>query len=166
MHGNGRTFGRGVAGTLGALSLVLVFATNAWALTKTVDDPMTNMTITVQITNPSGNNFNCSGRNDTTNGNNVDTLGVSYVCQYKDTSGVWHDFEAAPASTSSNASSTGTHTYSDNPCVSSDGGANLPNGTWDLRGQADGWAINNGNRLDYKGAGAAQVGNLSVTCNN
>lgn len=147
-----------------SIVLLLLLATAALALNKSVSDPMTNMTVTVTITNPSGNNYDCSGRNSTTNGDNVDTIGVSYICQYKDGAGNWHDFESAPSSSNS-GSSTGTHTYSDNPCVSSDGGANLSAGTWDLRGQADGWTINNGNRLDFKGGGAAQVGNLTVSCN-
>jgi hypothetical protein len=161
-----RKIGRiGAVAALGT-SLVLVLATSAFALTKSVSDPMTNMTITVTITNPSGNNLNCTGRNDTTNNDDVDTIGVSEVCQYKDGSGNWHDFETAPGDTQPNSNTSGTHTYSDNPCVGSDGGANLPSGNWDVRGQAGGWTINNGNRLTFKGGGAAQVGNLTVSCNN
>ena len=45
-------------------------------------------------------------------------------------------------------------------------GANLPAGNWDIRGQAGGWTVNNGNRLTFKNSGAAQVGSVTATCNS
>lgn len=147
-----------------AFAAVLLIAGVAYALSNTVTHSNTNQTVTVTLTEPSHNTFNCGGRNDTTNGANVDTIGVSYICQYKDNGGTWHDFEAAKAHTESNASSTGTFVYTDNPCAGGDGGLNLPGGNWNIRAQADGWTINNGNRLDFKGSGAAMVGTITAEC--
>lgn len=148
------------------LILVLTVATPAFALSATVSDPQTNQTVTSIITQ-SGNTFSCSGRNSTTNGSIVDTIGVSWMCQFRDSAGVWHDFSTAPSATVSNASTTGTKgPYVDNPCVSSDGGRNLSVGDYPIRGQADGWTVNNGNRLNFQGSNAMHTGTIAtIHCN-
>jgi len=66
----------------------------------------------------------------------------------------------------SNASTTGTQgPYVDNPCTANDGGLDLPAGSYGIRGQADGWTVNNGNRLNFLGNSAMNTGKLkTVTC--
>jgi hypothetical protein len=89
----------------------------------------------------------------------VDFILVSAVCQYRDTSGNWHDFERAPANDCSNCAAVSV-SYQDNPCIGSDGGVNLPAGTWRIRGQADGYYINNGVRHDWGDGGALNTTSL------
>src|SRR5581483_5098138 len=100
-----------------------------------------------------GNNFTCTGTNRRSAGASVDFILVSAVCQYRDSAGNWHDFATAPATSCSTCASVSV-TYNDNPCIGSDGGADLPAGTWSIRGQADGYYINNGVRHDWGDGGA------------
>jgi len=58
---------------------------------------------------------------------------VSYMCQYQDTAGTWHQFDTPPSTSKYNANSSGTGYYTVRPCDS------LPSGNWYVRGQADGY---------------------------
>lgn len=118
-----------------AIAMVFVLAFSAVAANTRTDTDNGN-TVTVSI-GRSGNDFTCSGTNRRSTGAAVPFILVSAVCQYRDNNGVWHDFESASANSNTNAASVSV-SYTDNPCFGSDGGANLPAGSWKIRGQADG----------------------------
>lgn len=137
---------------LAAIS-ILVFALPALAANSRTDTNNGN-TITVTIGN-SGNTFTCSGTNRRSTGQAVPFILVSAVCQYRDTAGGWHDFETAPANSATNAATVSV-SYTDNPCIGSDGGANLAAGNWKIRGQADGrYEDPLGTNHPYNGDGGA-----------
>jgi hypothetical protein len=85
----------------------------------------------------SGNTFTCFGRNTVDPGFSISSVVVSTVCQYK-SGGNWHDFERPPSNGES-VVRIAEETYTDNPCTGTDGGANLGNGLYPIRGQADGY---------------------------
>ncbi len=117
-------------------SVVIVLGLTSLALAAnsvTFTDGGNKVTATV---GHSGNDFTCSGTNQRSNGDSVPLILVSAVCQYRDNLQVWHDFETAPSNSTAGAAV--SVTYTDNPCTASDGGADLPAGTWKIRGQADG----------------------------
>jgi hypothetical protein len=134
-----------------AVVAVTVMATAALAA-NTVTQTSNGNTLTVTIGH-SGNTFTCSATNRRSTGVQVDYMLVSVVCQYRDGAGNWHSFETAVANHCNDCANV-SKTYTDNPCTSSDGGANLPAGTWRIRGRADGYYINNGVRHDWGDGGA------------
>jgi hypothetical protein len=143
-----------------ALAMVIVAALALPAMAaNSVTQTSNSNKLTVSVGH-SGNNFSCSGTNMHSNGVAVPKVLVSAICQYRDSMGGWHDFESAPANSCTNCVSTSV-TYQDNPCVSTDGGANLPAGTWAIRGQADGyWVDGSGARHDW-GSGSAALATTS-----
>ena len=103
-----------------------------------------------------GNDFTCRATNFHANGNPVDLIVVSSVCQYR-MNGTWHDFETAPGDSKENADQV-SETYGDNPCTNNDGGANLPNGQWAIRSQGDGrWFHNDVNHPFNADGGALET---------
>ena len=100
-----------------------------------------------------GNDFACKAINFHANGNPVDFILVSAVCQYR-MNGTWHDFQTAVADSETNSDQVGV-TYPDNPCTPNDGGEDLPNGQWAIRAQGDGRWENNGINHPYNGDGGA-----------
>ena len=73
---------------------------------------------------------------------------VSYVCQYRDSAKVWHDFYTAPANYCTNCTDVqgADELY---PCNY------LARGTWYVRGQADGyWQDASGTKHQFKPSGA------------
>ena len=141
---------RALAASL-ALIVCAALATAALAA-NSVTQTSDGNTLTASVGH-SGNDFSCSGTNRRSTGASVPFILVSAVCQYQDLAGSWHSFATAPANDCGPCASVSV-TYRDNPCTSSDGGANLPAGTWRIRGRADGYYINNGARHDWGDGGA------------
>jgi hypothetical protein len=137
----------------GSLAVIVLTVMAAAALAaNSVTSTSNGNTLTATVGH-SGNDFSCSGTNRRSTGASVDFILASAVCQYQDGSGNWHSFETAPANDCSNCAAVSV-TYSDNPCTGSDGGANLPAGTWKIRGRADGYYIDSGVRHDWGNSGA------------
>lgn len=96
--------------------------------------------IRADITKPDAGHVRCGGKNTVTSA--VQTLGVSYVCQRRDSTGRWVDIGTAPSSTCSDCSSIG-FVYTTIDC------GDVGNGRWVIRAQADGWHVHyNGARHD------------------
>ena len=149
--------------TLVAGSLLLAGATTALALDSDGYD--------VQTATSNGNKISakvdkqaaskriaCAGKNERSSGYQVDYILVSYVCQYW-TGSTWADWHTAPKHDCSNCASTG---WSNNdyyyPCD------HFGSGTVSVRGQADGYYINNGFRNDFAGDGVeTDYVNFSIT---
>lgn len=116
-----------------ALVLMIVTATPASAATNV-------LTKSVSIT--TGPVWHCGGSNTLDPYTVVRTVGVSYVCQKRDSSGVWRDIGTAPSWTCSDCAGTGYH-------ETTVGCGTLGRGTWSIRAQVDGWHVHyNGTRHD------------------
>lgn len=133
-----------VVSTILALATLLVSVVPARGSTNT---------IRADITKPDAGHVNCGGKNTVPSA--VQTLGVSYVCQRR-VSGQWQDIGTAPASTCGDCSSIG-FIYTTISC------ADVGNGSWTIRAQADGWHVHyNGTRHDA--AAVATTATKTLNC--
>lgn len=123
-----------------------------------VADALTQ-TVTASISKPSSTSIKCGGFNDVEGTSAMAEVGVSFVCQYRDSAGAWHDVNPpAPANICRDQN---TCSGSETITCSNDG---LPAGTWVFRGQADGWHVHyNGNRHDFPGTAVTST-TKSYTC--
>lgn len=131
-----------------AVSMVLFLSTAALAwMTKTATS--NGNTISARVEKQAiDKRIACAGRNERSNGNVVDYILVSYVCQFWNGS-FWQDTDGSPpAFDCTNCAATGWSpaTYY-LPCPHFSGGTKL------IRAQADGYYMNNGNQSNFAGDG-------------
>lgn len=128
-------------------------------VTKTSDGNRLTVYTVLSGTDSVGTWVRCGGRNQKPDGVAPSYLLVSYVCQWRDGAGSWHDFfDNPPASDCDNGCrDTGvSYTRRWYPCF------DLPPGDWRIRAQADGfWRESNGQRHDF--AGTVVTSGMTVT---
>lgn len=117
-------------------------------VTKTSNGNKLTVLTVLSGTDQTGTWTRCGGRNQKPDGPAPDFLLVSYICQWRDGSGNWHDFFTAPA-TDCGAGCRDTGVFYTNkiyPCNY------LPAGNWRIRAQADGlWRDGSGQRHEFVG---------------
>ena len=112
-----------------------------------------------------GKVFRCKGEDTLAAIGHSATVVVSTICQFKNSSGDWIDFEEAHGKTAVlSPSETVTEIYTDNPCIGADGGRNFGPGQYDIRAQADGRWSGFGESGYFRGDGAIHTEKASVTC--
>lgn len=146
---------------MGKLRKTLLAIAVALVLVGLAPGPANALTqvVTASISKPTSTSVKCSGFNNVEGSNAMDDVGVSYVCQYQDGAGAWHDVNPPAGATVCDDQNTCSGSETIN--CSNDG---LPAGTWVFRGQADGWHVHyNGTRHDFPGTDVTST-TKSYTC--